>query len=215
MEMLLNLKSKEIISILKKGGVGVIPTDTLYGLVGSAFSKEAVEKIYKIKNRDTKKALIILISSFKDLEKFGINLKEDQAKFLKKIWPGKVSVILPCKNKEFKYLHRGTNSLAFRFPAKKSLLEILKKTVPLVAPSANPEGLKPAENIREAKKYFGPVRSREGSQRPSASNGIGTNVDFYLAGGSLKSEPSTLIEINKDGEVGVLRGILGQYDSKD
>ena len=131
------------------------------------------------------------------MEKFGINLKEDQAKFLKKIWPGKVSVILPCKNKEFKYLHRGTNSLAFRFPAKKSLLEILKKTGPLVAPSANPEGLKPAENITEAKKYFG------------------DKVDFYLAGGSLKSEPSTLIEISKDGEVGVLRGILGQYDSKD
>lgn len=186
-----------ITKILKLGGVGIIPTDTLYGLVGSAFSKDAVEQIYKIKNRDTKKALIILISSPKDLEKFGINLKEDQAKFLKKIWPGKVSVILPCKNKEFKYLHRGTNSLAFRFPAKKSLIEILKKTGPLVAPSANPEGLKPSENIKEAKKYFG------------------DKLDFYLAGGSLKSESSTLIEISKDGEVGVLRGILGQYDSKD
>lgn len=186
-----------IIKILKSGGVGVIPTDTLYGLVGSAFSNDAVERIYKIKNRDTKKALIILISSFKDLEKFGINLKEDQAKFFAKIWPGKVSVILSCKNKEFKYLHRGTNSLAFRFPAMKSLIEILKKTGPLVAPSANPEGLKPSETITEAKKYFG------------------DSVDFYLAGGSLKCFPSTLVEISKDGEVGVLRGILGQYDSKN
>ena len=50
-----------IIKILKSGGVGVMPTDTLYGLVGSAFSKEAVKRIYKIKNRDKKKKLIILI----------------------------------------------------------------------------------------------------------------------------------------------------------
>ena len=99
---------------------------------------------------------------------------------------------MPCKKSEFKYLHRGTNSLAFRFPAKKSLIEILKKTGPLVAPSANPEGFKPAENITEAKKYFGGV----------------DNSDFYLSGGTLKSEPSTLIEMAKNGEVGVLRGIL-------
>lgn len=188
--------------ILKSGGVGVMPTDTLYGLVGSAFSQDAVEKIFEIKKRDTKKPLIILISSFKDLEKFGIKLGKEQAKFLKKIWPGKVSVILSCKNKKFKYLHRGTNSLAFRFPAKKSLIEIIKKTGPLVAPSANPESLKPAENITEAKKYFGPARNA------SHGDAGGDNVDFYLAGGNLKSEPSTLIEITKNGDVGVLRGIL-------
>ena len=46
---MLNKKQKEIIKILKNGGIGVIPTDTIYGLVGSAFSKIAVERIYKIK----------------------------------------------------------------------------------------------------------------------------------------------------------------------
>jgi len=68
---------------------------------------------------------------------------------------------------------------AFRLPRPKKLVDFLKKTGPLVAPSANPEGLKPAENITQAKKYFG------------------SNVNFYLAGKTLKSEPSVLIEINK------------------
>ena len=172
--MSLNSKYNQIIKILKSGGIGVMPTDTLYGLVGSAFSKKAINRIYKIKNRDKKKKMIVLISSLKDLEKFNIKINKEQDKILSKFWPGKVSIIL--------------NNIAFRLPAKKSLIEILKKTGPLVAPSANPENLEPAENIKKAKEYFG------------------GNVDFYLSGGTLKSKPSTLIKINKKGEIEVLRG---------
>ena len=163
------IKAEEI---LNKDGIVVLPTDTLYGLVGSAFSKKAIERIYKIKNRNKDKKLIVLISSIRDLKKFKIKINKEEAKILKKFWPGRVSIIL--------------GNIAFRFPKKKSLLKILKKTGPLVAPSANPEGKKPAESIKEAKKYFG------------------DNVDFYLSGGTLKSEPSTLICI-KDGKIEVLR----------
>lgn len=169
-----NMKSdwQKAIKILKNDGVGVIPTDTLYGLVGSAFSKKAINRIYKIKNRGKEKKLIVLISSIKDLEKFDIKIDKEQAKILKKFWPGKVSIIL--------------NNIAFRFPKKKSLLEILRKTGPLVAPSVNKEGEKPAEIISEAKEYFG------------------TNVDYYVNGGRRKGEPSTLIRI-KDGKIEILR----------
>lgn len=149
--------------ILKNDGIGVLPTDTLYGLVCSAFSKKAINRIYKIKNRNKDKKLIVLISSLKDLKKFKIKITKEEAKILGKFWPGKVSIIL--------------GGIAFRYPKNKALLEILKKTGPLVAPSANIEGGKPAENINEAKKYFG------------------NNVDFYISGGTLKSDPSTLIRI--------------------
>ncbi|MEI6581241.1 MAG: Sua5/YciO/YrdC/YwlC family protein, partial [bacterium] len=88
-----NLKYKKIIEILKHDGIGVMPTDTIYGLVGSAFSKEAVRRIYKIKKRNKKKKSIVLISSLKDLEKFKIKINKEQAKILKKFWPGKVSII--------------------------------------------------------------------------------------------------------------------------
>ena len=185
---MLNLKEKKVIEILKNGGVGVIPTDTIYGLVGSTFSRTAVERIYKIKNRPDDSPFIILISSLKDLESFDIKINKEQAKILKKFWPGKVSIILSCKSAKYKYLHRGTKSLAFRFPNKRSLIEIIRKTGPLVAPSANLSNEKPAENIKEAKKYFG------------------DNVDFYLADGILKSNPSTLIRLDKNSEIIVLRG---------
>ena len=66
-----------------------------------------------------------------------------------------MSVVLPCPAKEFSYLHLGTKTLAFRLPKSAKLQALLKKTGPLVAPSANPEGKKPAETIAEAKDYFG------------------------------------------------------------
>ena len=48
-------KLEEIIKILKQGGVGIILTDTLYGLVGGAFSKKAIDRIYKIKKEIKKR----------------------------------------------------------------------------------------------------------------------------------------------------------------
>lgn len=165
--------------LLKEGAIGVIPTDTIYGVVASALNKKAVEKIYRLKKRNQKKPLIILISSINDLKFFGVTLNSWQKKVLKKFWPGKVSFILKCPSKKFYYLHRGSKTLAFRLPKKKELLKILAIAGPLVAPSANWEGFPPATNISQAKKYFG------------------KNV-FYLDDGEIKGKPSALIDIRKN-----------------
>ena len=116
-----------IIKILKNGGVGILLTDTLYGLVGRALDKKAIKRIYRIKGRNNKKPLIILISSAKDLKLFGVKLNKQTKKTVENLWPGSVSVILPCLSKKFTYLHRGTKTLAFRLPGKKPLLDILKR----------------------------------------------------------------------------------------
>lgn len=198
------------IKILKKGGIGVMPTDTIYGLLGSALNPKTVERIYEVRKRRPDKPLIILISSITDLKKFGIKISKEVEIILKKYWPGKVSIILPLSkgklegvqdtnhrsrvklgmtNKEedkFSYLHRGTNTLAFRLPKNKWLQELLKETGPLVAPSANPEGSPPATDIKEAQEYFG------------------NQADFYLPGKIDSDEPSTIIEIT-DGKIKVLR----------
>jgi L-threonylcarbamoyladenylate synthase len=165
---------------LKQGEVAIIPTDTIYGIVGSAKIPETVERIYTLKSRKTKKPLVILISSLSDLEIFKIKLTRAEKEILEKVWPGKVSVILPCPQEKFFYLHRGKKSLAFRLPEKKNLLEIIKKTGPLVSTSANPEGLPYAKTISEAKKYFG------------------KEISLYADEGKLDSLPSTLIEIRNE-----------------
>lgn len=173
--------------ILARGGVGILPTDTLYGLIGLASSKRAVARIYKLKHRKASKPFIVLIHSFNDLKKFGVRLSPKTKKILKKWWPGAVSIILPVSKRGFTYLHRGTKTLAFRMPAKKELHALLKATGPLVAPSANPEGKLPSKTIKEAKNYFG------------------TMVDFYVDEGRRYGPPSTLVALRK-GRLVILRG---------
>jgi L-threonylcarbamoyladenylate synthase len=178
---------ENLIKILLENGVAVMPTDTIYGLVGKALEKNTVERIYKIKKRNPEKPCIILIGNITEIEKFGIKLAQKQEEILKKYWPGPVSVILDCSDNSLVYLHRGTKTLAFRVPAPQTLRDLLFKTGPLIAPSANPEDLPPAKTGEEAKKYFG------------------NSVDLYMDGGILNGKHSKLIKLNKDGSIAVLR----------
>ncbi|MBI4094230.1 MAG: threonylcarbamoyl-AMP synthase [Candidatus Liptonbacteria bacterium] len=176
--------------ILKNGGVGVLPTDTIYGVVGSALSRVAVERIYALRRRNRGKPMIVLIGSLSDLKKFAVRSTPEVKKVLKKFWPGKTSVILPCASRKFSYLHRGTKTLAFRLPAVAlatagrpapfDIRKLLRETGPLVAPSANVQGKPPAKTIREARKYFG------------------ERVDFYLDAGRLAGRRSSLLSITGD-----------------
>lgn len=176
----------EIVRILKRGGIGVLATDTIYGLVGSALKRKTVERIFKVRKRNPKKPLIILISSVADLKKFGIVLDVSMKEVLHKLWPGKVSVIMRCTQKKFAYLHRGKKSLAFRLPASQKLRIMLRKTGPLAAPSANIEGKPSAHTIKKARDYFDDA------------------IDFYVNSGRRGRVPSTLIEIKRSA-VRVLR----------
>ncbi len=184
---------KKVIKIIKDGGVVVIPTDTIYGVVGSALKKDTVEKIYLLRKREKNKPMITLISSLDDLSLFNIKLSKKQTNFLNTNWPNPLSVIFESLNKEFEYLHRGTSSLAFRFPKLKWLQQLLKETGPLIAPSANLSGMKVAENIRDAKKYFKDT------------------VDFYIDGGVIISKPSTLVKFD-NGKLVVLREGIYKVD---
>jgi L-threonylcarbamoyladenylate synthase len=203
--------NNKIAGFLSRGGVGIIPTDTIYGLVGSALNKKTVERIYKLRRRNLRKPMIVLIGSMSDLKKFGVKIGVQEKRILNRIWPNKVSVILPCPSRKFAYLHRGTKSIAFRLPKPARLHRLLQKTGPLVAPSANWEGEKPARTVSEARKYFGekvdPVVEFPMAAKPRKSTlrrKFHYGVDFYVDGGRRVSRPSTLLTI-KDGRLKVLR----------
>lgn len=186
--MIPSTNTENLIKILSEKGVVVMPTDTLYGIVGRAEDREVVERIYKIRKRSPEKPCIILISDISELEKFSVFISDEQKKLLENYWKSaSVSVILDCTDEKFSYLHRGTQTLAFRLPKTLDLQNLLKETGPLIAPSANPEGLLPAQNIDEAKKYFG------------------DSVDLYIDGGTLIGKASKVIKLPKDGGVLVVR----------
>ncbi len=174
------------IQVLCQGGVGVIPTDTLYGLVGSALSPQTVERIYRLRCRSEHKPMIVLIGALTDLKQFGVILDTPARKILRTFWPGRVSVVLPVKGARFRYLHRGTRTIAFRLPAWPPLRRLLRATGPLVAPSANREGEQPARTVAAARRYFG------------------DSVDIYVNSGRRQGRPSTLVSL-KNQQLIVLR----------
>ena len=163
-----------------------MPTDTIYGMVGMAEYENTVNRIYKIRKRNPNKPCIVLIGDISDLGKFSITLSEEQKRIIES-FSTPTSFVLDCGEEKFSYLHRGTNTLAFRLPMIEELRDLLLKTGPLIAPSANPEELSPAKNVPEAKKYFG------------------DSVDLYVDGGEIHSKASRLIKLHKDGTVDILR----------
>ena len=185
---------ENLVQVLKTGGVVVMPTDTLYGIVGVASSQNTVERIYEIRQRTPEKPCIILIGDINKLEEFSVNISEEQKKELQKYWSfdesqnlRSVSVVLDCSDEKFAYLHRGTKTLAFRLPRIKELRDLLLKTGPLIVPSANTEGMPPAKNINEARNYFGDA------------------VDLYIDGGEISGKASKVVRLKNDGSVEVLR----------
>lgn len=176
--------------IIHNGGVAVIQTDTLYGLVADARNEKSINRIYKIKKRDPSKPFIVLVADITQIKSFGVDISEGLEKVLSKYWPGKVSIILPVNSDLVNtyYLHRGTECLAFRIPAHDGLRALLVDVGPLVAPSANIEGNEPAKNIQQAIDYFG------------------ENVDYYMEGEDLThAKPSTIVKISHGTEVEVIR----------
>lgn len=178
-----------IASHILNGGIVSMPSDTIYGLLALAKDGNIVNNLYTLKGRQPQKPFIILISQYSQLKDLHISPTATQAAFLKKHWPGAVSVILPCQDQNLEFLHRGTCSLAVRMPNNKLLKDLIDITGPLIAPSCNPEGLPPAINPEEAKKYFG------------------GQIKLYVDGGDLVSNPSTLVSLLNDTPE-VLRGKL-------
>lgn len=160
------------------GAVGVIPTDTIYGVVARADDTSAVERLYKLKHREDKPGTIIAAGT-DQLEALG--LKRRYLTAVKQYWPGPISVIIPCADPALNYLHRGKMSLAVRVPDNQILQKLLTRAGPLLTSSANHPGQPAANTMTEAQHYFN------------------DEVDFYADGGDLSShQPSTIIRIVDD-----------------
>jgi L-threonylcarbamoyladenylate synthase len=166
-----------IVKTLVGGGIAVIPTDTIYGIVALAKDQGAIEKIYQIKGRDSNKPFIILISNATQLADFGVTLDKEQSCATQKYWPGPYTLVFKT-SKKLKYLSRGSRTLAFRIPKNNFMQNLIADIGPIVAPSANRQGMPPAKTILEAKGYFG------------------TKVDAYQDGGELTNPPSTIIDLS-------------------
>lgn len=175
-----DLADPGLVDILLDDGVGVLLTDTVYGIVGRAGSTEAAARVIEAKGRKYKPGTLIAANIQQLIE---LGLPPDHVKICQHFWPGPVSIVIPA-GPELEYIHLGKESIVVRIPDKPELVKLLESVGPLLTTSANlPDG--PMVNtIDEAQKLFG------------------RRLNFYVDGGRLPAPvASTIISI----DIAVLR----------
>lgn len=116
-----------------------VPTETVYGLAGNAYSDTTVKKIFKLKKRPANNPLIVHYYNLKGLKEDCI-INEDFKKLYNKFSPGPITYVLKLKknSKISKFVTNNKNTVAIRFPKHPLLRRLLKiLNYPLAAPSAN------------------------------------------------------------------------------
>ncbi len=178
------ISQKEMINqavmILKNGGVIAYPTDTTYGLGVDATNVNAISKVYKIKGRDFRKPIHVVVSDIKMAKKFAYIDKKTMV-FFKKFLPGPLTLVLKKKKTVLDELTANLKTVGIRIPESKIAIEIVKKfKKPVTTTSANLSGLPACYSLKEILKQF------ENSKL----------INLILDAGDLpKIPPSTIIDL--------------------
>ena len=155
----------EIIKILKKNGIIGLPTETVYGLAGNAYSNSAIKKIFKIKKRFKKNPLIIHYYNFNHAKK-DVHLDQKFYKIYKKFSPGPITYIVKKRNNsKIKSLAcANLKTVGIRFPKNKKIRKLLKKlNFPLAMPSANKSsGVSPVRPLDVFEEFHNKIKILDG-----------------------------------------------------
>ena len=133
---------RQVAKLLITGGLVIIPTETVYGIAADAQNKEALGRLYKIKNRPKNKPFTILIAQQHKVQELAVEAPVAAYKLMHKFWPGPLTVILKSVAQGKVGLRMPDNLIA--------LAIILQSGVPLVCPSANISGLPAPANFEQA-----------------------------------------------------------------
>ena len=190
---------RKTVRFLKQGNIVGLPTETVYGLAGNAYSSKAVKSIFKLKKRPKKNPLIVHYKNLNDAKK-DVVLNKQFYKLYKKFCPGPITFVLKkIKNAKIDPLVTANlNSIAIRFPNHKVVRKILENVnFPLAMPSANiSSGLSPVS----AKDVFDEFKKK---------------IKIIINGGNSKiGIESTVIDLT--GKPKILRpGIISPKDVKE
>lgn len=128
--------------LLRRGGVLAIPTESSYGLGADPRNRKGVETIYRIKGREPRKALPVVVADLGQLADLGIDPDLSILKSLSACWPGPLTVALPVARAI--PAAAGEPTLAVRIPGHEGLRSLLAELGHgLTATSANPSGGEP------------------------------------------------------------------------
>jgi len=134
---------QEGLTVLKKGGVVIFPTDTAFGIGCRVDKEEAIRKVFSIRKRPATQAVPILISGPTMAQQYATSIpKKVRTELIDKYWPGALTIVLPAKRNKISSLATGGGlTIGLRVPNHRVPLFLIKSLqVPLIGPSANFHG---------------------------------------------------------------------------
>lgn len=134
--------------VIKRGGLVIFPTETVYGIGADALNQKASMKIFKVKGRPSDNPLMIHVSDMEMAERIGIFPKKYYGT-IKRLWPGPIAFVVKARS----LMKR--KELAIRMPDNKIAIELIKESgTPIAAPSANISRRPSSTSASHAAKYF-------------------------------------------------------------
>lgn len=126
--------------MLKKGRIGIFPTDTAFGIGCVIDDQKAIRRLFEIKKRPENKPTPVLVDSREMASRIlCAKIHPEAEQLIGKYWPGGLTVVLVSKNSALSPLVTGgTNTLGIRIPDSKPVIKMIQNVgVPILAPSAN------------------------------------------------------------------------------
>ncbi len=181
-------KLKDVAEIIKNCGIVVFPTETVYGIGANGLDKDAVKRLYKVKQRPVDKAISLLVSNVEMIEQLAKDITDMEYVLIKEFFPGPLTIILNKKDNVPDIVTAGGSTVGVRMPENEIALRLIEYGgVPIAAPSANISG------------------HPSGTELNTIIDEFKENVDCYIDGGKSKiGVASTIVQVI-DGVPHILR----------
>lgn len=168
------------VEVLKNGGVIIYPTDTVYGIGCDIFNKEALERIFSIKNDSATKLLSFVCANLKDISTYA-KVSDYAYKSMKRLLPGPYTFILPAAKLVPKKLWSKRKTVGIRVPNHSVSIKLVEELGnPIISTSVT---------NRKGGILFDPFEIR---------NIFNSQVDLMLATGSLSGSLSSIVDLSMD-----------------
>lgn len=188
----------KLVELINDGGLAIVPTDTVYGIIADATNEDAINRVYEAKRRVYSKPLIIMVSSLEMLFRYVDDVSEVEQKLIERYWPGKLTILFKRGSKLSGLINNNGDLVGIRYPDNEELIELMNRLdKPLVSTSAN---------IADE----GTITSVD-----KISEDLLKYIDYVYDGGFKEDVPSTIVKV-VDNKIEFLRkGELASVIERD
>ncbi len=170
---------KDVVEIIRSGGLVAYPTESFYGLAANVASDKALDRLFEVKGRNANQPILLLIPDNNSLNRYVTHVPEVALRLMDAFWPGGLTIIFEAHKHLSTHLTAGTGKIGLRLsshPLATGLARAMGSAI--TGTSANISGKPPCSTPREV------------------LEGLGERVDIVLDGGKTPGEkPSTVVDI--------------------